>query len=269
MPVPMKSASPLSHLLLALLLLGGLGLAPGVGPRNAAAADEPPATEAARKNAIRGIRSKLRKLANSPWAGKKTDEILKHLEALGALGGKEAGKAALEAVPLNEVSVRDAAFDLVEREHDKSLVKPLADMLEEKRYRRDADVRRRVAHALSVMAEPGCVEPLAGLIRFDEDAEVVAEAADALAGFGMAPLKLRKYAVRRLVDLYGTTWNLKESVRKEDKILRKKAAARYKVYGKSLRFALQALTGSQLTRPHEWRQWWNDNKKKKKWGRAG
>lgn len=269
MLVPMKPASLPRVLLLPTLLLCVLGAGLALEPREAVGADEVPATETARKNAIRGIRSKLRKLSGSPYAHKKTDEILKHLEALGALGGKEAGEAALAAVPLEEASIRDAAFKLVEREHDKALVKPLAAMLEDKRYRRDADARRRIAHALSVMADPTCVLPLTSLIRFDEDADVVAQAADALAGFGLAPLKLRKEAVRRLVDLYGTTWNLKESVRPEDKILRKKAAERYKVYGKSLRFALQALAGTQLSRPHEWRKWWNENKKKKKWGRAG
>ena len=31
--------------------------------------------------------------------------------------------------------------------------------------------------------------------------------------------------------------------------------------------ALQALTGVQLTRPAEWRRWWNSNKKRNKWGR--
>jgi len=260
-----RRAPPLLPLLLCCLLLASIG--PGRLP--AAAAEGPAATEAGRKNAIRGIRSKLRKLAGGPYAARKKDEILKHIEALSALGGKEAGSAALEAIALDEAAVRDAAFNLLEREHDKSHVKQLAALLEDKHYRRDADARRRIAHALSVVADPAGVLPLASLIRFDEDAGVVAEAADALAGFPAAPLKLRREAVRRLVDLYGTTWNLKESVRKEDRILRKTASARYKIYGKSLRFALQALTGAQLTRPHEWRKWWNENKKKKRWRRAG
>ena len=30
---------------------------------------------------------------------------------------------------------------------------------------------------------------------------------------------------------------------------------------------LQALTEVQLTRPAEWRRWWNSNKKRDKWGR--
>ena len=227
------------------------------------------ATEAARKNAIRGLRSKVRKLATNPRPEKKQAELLKHLEALQALGGVEAGRAAMGAIPHPAPEVRDAAFDLIEREHDKSYVKPLVAMLEDKRYRRDADAKRRVAHALSVVAEPSAIEPLSDLIRFDEDPEVVAEAADALASFASAKVAQRKPAVKRLVDLYESTWNLKESVRQDhkDKILRSEAADRYKVYGKPLRHALQALTGVQLTRPAEWRRWWNSNKKRPKWGR--
>ena len=175
----------------------------------------------------------------------------------------------MEAIPNADRAVRDAAFDLIEREHNKSFLKPLVLLLEDKDYRRDPDAKRRVVHALSVVAEPGAIEPLADLIRFDEDPEVVAEAADALAGFASVKVPLRKPAVRRLVDLYESTWNLKESVRTEpkDKILKREAEDRYKVYGRSLRHALQALTEVQLTRPAEWRRWWNSNKKRDKWGR--
>jgi hypothetical protein len=231
------------------------------------AADPPVANEAARKHAIKGLKSKIRRLANSPWVSKKTDELLKSLEALAALRGQEAGHAALEALPCTNVEVRDAAFEIVEREHHKKLVKPLAALLEDKDFRRDVDARRRIAHALAVMADPSAIEPLATLVRFHEDAEVVAEAADALASYGAAKVDMKRIAVRRLVDVYETTYNLKESIRPEDKVLRKVAIKRYKVYAKSVRHALQSLTGVQLTRPHEWREWWNDNKKKRKWGR--
>ena len=263
---------PRPRLFLALILGGALCLLLCGPAAVSVGAEEDAATERARKNAVKGLRSKIRKLARSPYAHKpeKKAEFLKQLEALSALGGVEAGRAALEALPHTDKDVRDAAFEIVEREHHKTLVKPIVDLLEDKEFRRDADAKRRLAHALSVINDPSAIVPLSDLIRFDEDAEVVAEAADALAGFTTAKLELRKIAVRRLVDLYGSTWNLKESVKadKRDKILRRKATARWKVYGKSLRYALQALTGVQLSRPHEWRDWWNENKKKKKWTRS-
>ncbi|MDJ0522323.1 MAG: HEAT repeat domain-containing protein [Planctomycetota bacterium] len=257
---------PATAILLALLFAAP----PEALAKDDPAAKKPALKEAGRKNAIKGLRSKVRKASRSPYAMKKKPEVLKHLEALAALGGKEAGRAAMEAVRHPDAEVRDRAFDLIEREHDKSFTKPLAAMLEDKAFRRDFDARRRIAHALAVVADPDAVEPLASLIRFDEDSEVVAEAADALAGYATAPLKVRKPAVKRLVDLYSSVWNLKESVKTDhkDKIMKKEAQARYKVYGKSLRHALQSLTGRQLTRPKEWRQWWNENKKKKSWKRG-
>lgn len=267
-PRPRLSLAPLLSLLFAAALCV-LFWGPAAVP---VGAEEDTAKERGRKNAVKGLRSKIRKLARSPYAHKpaKKAQFLKDLEALSALGGVEAGRAALEALPHTDKDVRDAAFEIVEREHDKSLVTPIVDLLVSKEFRRDADAKRRLVHALSVISDPGSILPLSDLIRFDEDAEVVAEAADALAGFTTAKLELRKIAVRRLVDLYGSTWNLKESVKtdKRDKILRRQATEKYKVYGKSLRFALQALTGVQLSRPREWRDWWNENKKKKKWTRS-
>ena len=258
--VPLR---PLPLVAAACLLLAVL-LGP-VGP--ALAKEDDPAQEAGRKNAILGLKGKVRKASRSPYAMKKKPEVLKHLEALAALGGPEAGRAAMEAIAHPDEEVRTAAFDLIEREHDKSFTKPLALLLEDKLFRRDYDARRRVAHALAVVADPPAMEPLASLIRFDEDPKVVAEAAEALGGYPTAPLQYRRPAVKQLIDLYASTWNLKESVRTDhqDKLMKQEAEARYKVYGKSLRFALQALTGQQLTRPREWREWWNDNKKKSSW----
>ena len=75
------------------------------------------------------------------------------LDALGVLGGYEAGEAALEAVALEDEAVRDRAFGLAETEHHARLVKPIAALLEDKRYRKDQDVRRRAARSLSIMAD--------------------------------------------------------------------------------------------------------------------
>jgi len=253
---------------IALALLVALLLFPAPALLAAEPPEEPEApalTDAARKQAIKGFKSKLRRLCSSPHAASKQSEILEALESLSALGTPAAGEAALEAVRVTTAEVRDPVFALVEKEHDASLVEPLAALLEGNEYRRDADLRRRIAHALAVMASPSAIAPLASLVRFDEDAEVVAEAADALAVYGAAPLAERKEAVRRLVDLYETTWNYKMSVRPEDKVLSRIASERWGVYSLPVRTALQSLTGQQLTRPKEWRDWWNENKKATTW----
>lgn len=258
----MRNVCPLLARLTALLLVAGL-----LAPPGAFAAEEPAVapTEIARKKAIKGLRTKLRRASRSVHAFKKHEEILKFLDTLKALGGHEAGLAALEAVPVTDAKIRDSAFDVVETNHHPRLVAPLALLLDTKAYRRDADLQKRVAHALAVMADAKAIEPLTSLVRTDIDAEVVAEAAGALATYAAQPIEKKRDAVKRLIDVYATTYNYMMSMRPEDKVMRKKMGARYKVYGKPVRHAMQALTGQQLSRAQEWRHWWNKNKKAKKW----
>ena len=252
--------TPLPRILVALLVVAVFA-PPICGAEDA----QPAPTEIARKKAIKGLRSKLRKAARSPHAHKKTAEIVKFLDSLKALGGHEAGKAALEALPVTDEVIRSQAFDVVESNHHPKLVAPLAALLEEKTYRRDPDLQLRVAHALAVMADAKAIPPLTSLIRTDIHAEVVDEAARALATFGSQPIEKKRDSVKALVGLYSTTFNYMMSMRPEDKVLKKVMNERYRVYGKTVRHALQSLTGQQLTRPHEWRRWWNKNKKAKKW----
>ncbi len=221
--------------------------------------------DAARLRSIKNLRIRLGKLARSPHVKKKLDEVHKILDALASLRGTEAGLAALRAAPILDEGVRNKAFALVEQYRDKSMVKILTKLLDDKRYRRDNDARMRFAHVLAVVDHPSAIEPLAELIRSDEPADVVAEAAQALAAYRSVPVKHKKEAVLRLLNLYASTRNLMMSVRPEDRIARAQATERYKVYGKTLRFTLQELTGQNLSDPRDWRRWWNDNKKARKW----
>ena len=86
-----------------------------------------------------------------------------------------------------------------------------------------------------------------------------------LATFPTAPIEKRKTAVKQLINLYESTYNLMKSVRPEDRIQSKIAAKKYRVYGKSLRASLQSLSGQQFSAPKEWRRWWNDCKKSRDW----
>lgn len=229
-------------------------------------AEDQSVPEAVRKASIKKLGKQLKKKAQSPRAAKHKDEIVAMLESLEVLGGYEAGAAALEAVALDDDEVRDRAFELADTEHHVKLVKPLAAMLEAKRYRRDYDVRKRVARSLAIMGDTSAMPYLTELIRTDEDPGVVAAAADSLAVYSGGPLAQRKEAVKRLVDVYTATYNLMYSMRPEDKVIASKMKKHWKVYAKAVRSALQSLTGEQtLTRPQEWREWWNDNKKRRDW----
>ncbi|MFV1959662.1 MAG: hypothetical protein ACC662_09655 [Planctomycetota bacterium] len=242
------------------LLLGTvLLLAPALPARAEAVPD------AVRKKKIKKLGRTLAKKARSPRAPKYKAEILDLIEALGVLGGPEAAEASLRGVPMDDPAVRDRIFALVEKEHAPALVAPLAALLEAKPYRRDFDLRKRVARSLAVMADFKAVEPLARLVRTDEDANVVATAAESLATYAEAPLPARKVAVKRLIDTYTTTYNLMLSMKPDQKVIASLMKKRYKIYARPIRGALQALTGQQLTRPQDWRTWWNKHKKDNDW----
>jgi hypothetical protein len=256
-------------LLLALLLAGG---APTLAPPEARAEDgagggeDGARSEQVRLEQIKQIARQLRKRARSPRAAQHVEEVLKLLESLKLLGGVEAADAALDATPLPDARVRDAAFALVDGSHDPKLVAPLLALLEDRKNRRDHDLKRRIAGSLAVIADPKAVLPLAGLIRTDEDAEVVATAADALATFGSAPLADRKEAVERLVAVYTSTWNMMMSIRPEDRVIASVMEERWQVYHRAVQNALLALTGAEgVSRPQEWTRWWNDHKKRQDW----
>jgi hypothetical protein len=251
--------------------LASLGLALLLGTSAPGGADEAPpappvaaATEEARKAAIDEIRRDLKRWAASPRIEEVKPNVLKALQSLETIGGEATAKVALEAVAMNEPEVRDRAFAVVEKERPKDLVKTLAALPDDRRFKRDFDLHKRVAHALAVIADVSAIEPLTQFLLSD-DAAVVAAAADALGTFASAPHKHRVEPVKRMIDLYEGTWNKKESIRPEDRVAAKQAADDWEVFGKSLRASLQALTRQTITRPREWRDWWNDHKKEDSW----
>ncbi len=228
--------------------------------------DPPPISDAVRKAAIKKLGKDLRKKARSPRAPKYKPDILALLDSLEVLGGVEAGEAALGAVPFVDEEVRDRAFTLAETWPEPELAKPLIAILEDKAYRQDTDARKRAARSLSIVGDPKGMPALTDLMRTDEDPELIAVVADSLATFASAPLPLRKEAVKRLVNTYTSTWNVMMSIRPEDKVIASKMRKHYQIYGRNIRGALEALTGETgIARPQEWREWWNENKKRTDW----
>ncbi len=255
-----RTSIPLA--LLAAVLGAALGLG---GPAPARAGDDGAAEESARRENVERIEKDLRRMANSPRAAEKKEDVRKAIEALTVLGGTDAAKAALAAIPMEDEDVEKDVMALVEKVHDKSLVAPLGALVEHKDTRRRFRLHGLVAHALSVIGDVSAIEPLTALVQ-SEEASVVAAAADALATYKSAPHAKRVEPVKRMVDLFESTWNLRMSVRPEDKIATDRAKQDWEVFGAALRRALQALTGqTQLARPREFRVWWNDHKKDTNW----
>ena len=234
-------------------------------PARAPAEEPASAEETAKRESIEKIEKELRHKAASPRADKYKDEILKAIESLKVLGGTAAGKAALSALAFDDEQTEKAALEVVEANRAKALIAPLAAFLEDKETRRRFRLHALMAHTFAVIADDACLEPLTTLV-LSENAQVVAAAADALAGFKASPHAKRVEPVKRMLEVFESTWNLKESMRPEDNVPRKQARDDWEVYGGSLRKSLQSLTGQpNLTRPRQFRDWWNDHKHDANW----
>ncbi len=257
--------APIAALVVAGFLVAGLWI-----PAATARADDPaPAAstplEAARKENVERLGKELRKLCSSPRAAKERAEIDAALESLVALGGVDAALEMLGALAFDDDATEKKVFAFVETVRDKALVKPLAAMVEDKDTRRRFRLHARIAHAFAAITDASALESLSSLVD-SEDPTVVAAAADALVVFKSAPHAKRVEPVKQLLEVFESTWNLKESRRPEDRIQTDVARQHWEVYGVSCRKALQALTGqTQYTRPREFRDWWNDNKKATNW----
>lgn len=272
MPMPPSPRPPLRPHRAALggFALAALALAPlsaGAGPARAGEPAAAPATPlaAARKENVERLGRELRKLCGSPRAAKERKDIDAALESLVALGGTDAALEMLGALAFDDEATEKKVFDFVETVRDKALVKPLGALIEDKDTRRRFRLHAQLAHAFAAIADVSALEHLAKLVE-SEEPTVVAAAAEALVGFKSAPHAKRLEPVKQLLEVFESTWNLKESRRPEDRIQTEVARQHWEVYGASVRKALQAMTGqSQLTRPKEFRDWWNDHKRATNW----
>ncbi len=234
-------------------------------PPPAAPAPAAAALATARKENVERLGKELKKLCSSPRAAKERAQIDTDLESLVALGGTDSALAAIEALAFDDEATEKKVFAIVETARDKSLVKPLAAMVTDKDTRRRFRLHVQIAHALSAIADVSALETLCELVG-SENAHVVAAAGEAFVAFKSAPHAKRVEPVRRILDVFESTWNLKESRRAEDRIQTDEAKTNWEVYGASLRKAIQALSGqSQFTRPRQFRDWWNDHKKATNW----
>jgi hypothetical protein len=256
------SALPSALLAACLGLLGAPGGTPEARAEDPKAVD---ATETARRENVERLERDLRKMASSGRAAEKKAEIRKVIESLGVLGGVDGAKACLDGLAFDDADVEKDVLQVLETVKSPKLVAPLGALIEHKDYRRRFRLHAAMAHTFAVIADASAIEHLTALVR-SEDAAVVAAGADALATFRGAPHAKRVEPVRRMLDKFESTWNLKMSVKLEDRVRQAHAEKEWDVFGKALKAALQALTGqSDLATPRQFRDWWNDHKKATNW----
>ena len=69
------------------------------------------------------------------------------------------------------------------------------------------------------------------------------------------------------MGILDSTWNLKNAVKPELKVARRRAQKRWAIIARPFEKTLELLTNTRQPHPAEWRKWWNKNKRKK-WGYA-
>ena len=111
-------------------------------------------------------------------------------------------------------------------------------------------------------ADPAGVETLLDLMR-DKDDHVIAAAAEAGGAFRYAKEATRKDLFKTILDIYVSTWNLKNAVKPELKTQKRRAERKWEIVEAPMEKSLQLLSNVTQKSPPEWRRWWNKQKRKR------
>jgi HEAT repeat protein len=123
-------------------------------------------------------------------------------------------------------------------------------------------VRIGVCRALQGSADPDGAEALRDLLHDRED-RVIAASAEAMGAYRYAKEPLRKDLFKSILDIYESTWNLKNSVKPELKTEKRRAERKWEVVEGAMERSLQLLSNVTQPDPPSWRRWWNKNKKER------
>lgn len=106
--------------------------------------------------------------------------------------------------------------------------------------------------------KPTTVKALVDLLKFKLD-DVVAKAADAMAGYKDAPGKVRRDMLEELIKQTEGVFAQSKDAKNGGQV------RKWNVIGGSVTTALKALSGQALKDPEEARKWFNEHKKDKSW----
>jgi len=160
--------------------------------------------------------------------------------------------------------VLDAVFGALEGIGSRKVTGPRLALLDHSTLKKDPAVRAGVYRALGGSTDPSrnAVKELIGGMRDRED-QVVAAAAAAAGNYRYAKESLRKDLFKTILDIYESTWNLKNSVDPERKVEKARAEKKWEIVEKPMEKSLQLLSNVTMNDPPEWRRWWNKNKSAK------
>jgi HEAT repeat protein len=187
------------------------------------------------------------------------------LKEIGTLKGNDVEAVALvklvrEPAVLKQPEVVEECFLALKGIGSKKATPGLLRLLDHSTLKDVEAIRIGVCRAFQGSADPDGAEALEGLLHDRED-RVIAAAAEAAGAYRYAKEPLRKDMFKAVLDVYESTWNMKNSVKPELKTEKRRAERKWEIIEAAAERSLQLLSNQTQPDPPSWRRWWNKNKK--------
>lgn len=191
---------------------------------------------------------------------------LEVLRQLGTLKGNDTEAKGILAIlrdssPPKPPEVIEAGFLALQGIGSRAITRDLLVLLKTSPWKKEAAFRLGICRALEGSADPAGVEEILDLLK-DTDDRVAAAAAEAAAVHRHAKESVRKELFEQVLNVYESTWNMKNSVDPAQKVEQRRAEKKFEVIEKPMEKALQLLSNITQNDPPSWRRWWNKNKNK-------
>ncbi len=158
--------------------------------------------------------------------------------------------------------VMEACFLALKGIGSRKVTRKLIGLLKHSTLKKITAVRVGICRALGGSADPAAVEALIRRMRDKED-QVIAAAAEAAGAYRYQTAAIRKDLFKTILNIYESTWNLKNSVKPDLKIQRARADRKWEIIERPMERSMQLLSNITQNDPPAWRRWWNKNKRKK------
>lgn len=187
------------------------------------------------------------------------------LKEIGTLKGNDAEALAVARLVrgqrvLKEPDVLEECFLALKGIGSRKVTPALLKLLDHSTLKDMEAIRIGVCRAFQGSADPAGAEALLDLMHDRED-RVIAAAAEAAGAYRHAKESIRKDLFKGILDVYESTWNLKNSVKPELKTEKRRAERKWEVIEAAMEKSLQLLSNQTEPDPPSWRRWWNKNKK--------
>ena len=197
----------------------------------------------------------------------KPNEAIKVLQEIGKLRKNDDEAVALvkfirSAKPKRPPEVMEAAFVALKGIGSRKVTRSLIALFKHSRLKKDPRVRMGILIALSGSADPKAVDEITDRMR-DPDDHVVGAAVEAAGAYRYASVAIRKELFKSVVGVYEPTWNMKESIKPDQKTQRQRAERKWEIIAKPSERSLRLLSNTTQEDPPAWRRWWNKNKRKR------